>query len=65
VLINTLICKLRKKLAEAGAANVIGTVWGRGYMIRDVAAPVYPAAPAHHALPVRHAAPARGRLVNA
>ena len=29
------ICKLRKKLAQAGADNVIGTVWGRGYMMRD------------------------------
>jgi len=29
------ICKLRKKLANAGADNLIGTVWGRGYMIRE------------------------------
>jgi two-component system cell cycle response regulator CtrA len=28
---------LRKKLAQAGADNVIGTVWGRGYMLRDPA----------------------------
>jgi two-component system, cell cycle response regulator CtrA len=35
------ICKLRKKLANAGADNLIGTVWGRGYMIREpLAAPV-------------------------
>ncbi len=34
-IIDVFICKLRKKLAEAGAANVIGTVWGRGYMVRD------------------------------
>jgi len=26
---------LRKKLAQAGADNLIGTVWGRGYMIRE------------------------------
>jgi two-component system cell cycle response regulator CtrA len=32
------ICKLRKKLAVAGAGNLIGTVWGRGYMIREPAA---------------------------
>jgi two-component system cell cycle response regulator CtrA len=31
------ICKLRKKLAQAGAGNLIGTVWGRGYMMRDPA----------------------------
>jgi two-component system cell cycle response regulator CtrA len=37
-IIDVFICKLRKKLAEAGAPNVIGTVWGRGYMVRDAAA---------------------------
>jgi two-component system, cell cycle response regulator CtrA len=34
-IIDVFICKLRKKLAVAGADNLIGTVWGRGYMIRD------------------------------
>jgi len=29
------ICKLRKKLAQAGAGHLIETVWGRGYMIRE------------------------------
>jgi DNA-binding winged helix-turn-helix (wHTH) protein len=39
------ICKLRKKLSQAGADNLIGTVWGRGYMLRDpVAAPAARAA---------------------
>ena len=52
-IIDVFICKLRKKLTEAGAPNLIGTVWGRGYMVRDVAAPSY------------HAAAARGRLVDA
>ena len=36
-IIDVFICKLRKKLAEAGAPNLIGTVWGRGYMVRDPA----------------------------
>jgi two-component system, cell cycle response regulator CtrA len=36
-IIDVFICKLRKKLAQAGADNVIGTVWGRGYMLRDPA----------------------------
>ncbi len=36
-IIDVFICKLRKKLAEAGARNVIGTVWGRGYTVRDPA----------------------------
>ena len=49
-IIDVFICKLRKKLAQAGADNLIGTVWGRGYMMRDpsgaeTALPV-PAAPA-------------------
>ncbi len=34
-IIDVFICKLRKKLAQAGGDNMIGTVWGRGYMLRD------------------------------
>jgi two-component system cell cycle response regulator CtrA len=34
-IIDVFICKLRKKLAVAGADNLIGTVWGRGYIIRE------------------------------
>ncbi|MDR3523746.1 MAG: response regulator transcription factor [Acetobacteraceae bacterium] len=34
-IIDVFICKLRKKLQVAGADNLIGTVWGRGYMLRD------------------------------
>jgi two-component system cell cycle response regulator CtrA len=37
-IIDVFICKLRKKLAQAGAENLIGTVWGRGYMMREPAA---------------------------
>ncbi|WP_368415767.1 response regulator transcription factor CtrA [Falsiroseomonas sp.] len=37
-IIDVFICKLRKKLAHAGAADLIGTVWGRGYVLRDPAA---------------------------
>jgi two-component system, cell cycle response regulator CtrA len=33
-IIDVFICKLRKKLADAGAGNLIETVWGRGYLIR-------------------------------
>ena len=36
-IIDVFICKLRKKLAQAGASNLIGTVWGRGYMMREPA----------------------------
>ncbi len=41
-IIDVFICKLRKKLAQAGAGEVIGTVWGRGYTVRDQAAPSVP-----------------------
>jgi two-component system cell cycle response regulator CtrA len=37
-IIDVFVCKLRKKLARAGADGVIGTIWGRGYMIREAAA---------------------------
>lgn len=33
-IIDVFICKLRKKLAAAGAANLIRTCWGSGYMLR-------------------------------
>ncbi len=39
-IIDVFICKLRKKLAEAGAPNLIGTVWGRGYTVRDPVQPL-------------------------
>ena len=34
-IIDVFICKLRKKLADAGVQNLIGTVWGRGYLLKD------------------------------
>lgn len=34
-IIDVFICKLRKKLAQAGADDLIGTVWGRGYVLRE------------------------------
>ena len=35
-IIDVFICKLRKKLSEAlGGKNVIETVWGRGYVLRE------------------------------
>ena len=33
-IIDVFICKLRKKLAQAGVDGLIGTVWGRGYVLR-------------------------------
>ena len=54
-IIDVFICKLRKKLSKAsGGEQYIGTVWGRGYVLRDpeVATPEAPSA----------AAPPRGLL---
>jgi two-component system, cell cycle response regulator CtrA len=47
-IIDVFICKLRRKLQAKGAGHLISTVWGRGYVLRDVAegAPVMPAAAA-------------------
>ncbi|TPG41845.1 DNA-binding response regulator [Roseomonas nepalensis] len=36
-IIDVFICKLRKKLVQAGCEDLIGTVWGRGYVLRDPA----------------------------
>jgi two-component system cell cycle response regulator CtrA len=45
-IIDVFVCKLRKKIAQATTGdNYIETVWGRGYVLRDPAAPA-PAAPA-------------------
>ena len=32
-IIDVFICKLRRKLGNAGASNLIGNVWGRGFII--------------------------------
>lgn len=46
-IIDVFICKIRKKLAAAGADGIIQTVWGRGYMCRDpLPVRVRPAKPA-------------------
>jgi two-component system, cell cycle response regulator CtrA len=36
-IIDVFVCKLRKKLSDAlGGTNIIETVWGRGYVLRDL-----------------------------
>jgi two-component system cell cycle response regulator CtrA len=45
-IIDVFICKLRKKLAQAGAEDMIGTVWGRGYVLREPQQPRAQARPA-------------------
>ena len=37
-IIDVLLAKLRRRLAEAGADHVIRTVWGRGYTLQEKAA---------------------------
>ena len=34
-IIDVFICKIRNKLARAGVGNLIQTVWGQGYVVRD------------------------------
>lgn len=34
-IIDVFICKIRNKLAKAGQPNLIQTVWGRGYVVRE------------------------------
>jgi two-component system, cell cycle response regulator CtrA len=52
-IIDVFVCKLRKKLAQAGAGQLISTVWGRGYMVRDPGSSELrtPSLPASHAEP--------------
>lgn len=33
--IKVLVCKMRRKLREAGCPPVVGTVWGIGYIAKD------------------------------
>ncbi|WP_282761319.1 response regulator transcription factor [Komagataeibacter saccharivorans] len=45
-IIDVFICKLRKKLQAAGGGQLISTVWGQGYVLRDDGAPfTVPATP--------------------
>jgi two-component system cell cycle response regulator CtrA len=43
-IIDVFVCKMRKKLAQAGAGALIGTIWGRGYVLREPRAVVRPVA---------------------
>jgi two-component system cell cycle response regulator CtrA len=39
-IIDVFVCKLRRRLSLAGLDDIISTVWGRGYIIRDASAVV-------------------------
>ncbi len=57
-IIDLLVSRVRKKLADAGAPDAISTVWGHGHMMRAVAVPSRASAPATD-LTVRPTAAAR------
>ncbi|MBB2190125.1 response regulator transcription factor [Gluconacetobacter azotocaptans] len=60
-IIDVFICKLRKKLHQAGVDNLITTVWGQGYMLKEDALP-RPAVPKPVAVPTASPAPSLGAL---
>jgi two-component system cell cycle response regulator CtrA len=41
-IVDVFMCKLRRKLSNAGAFDLIETVWGRGYLIREGAESIGP-----------------------
>lgn len=56
-IIDVFICRLRQKLAKAGAGNLIGTEWGRGYVLRDSRDEIGVPPPVPQTGPVAAAAP--------
>ena len=54
-IIDVFICKLRNKLAKAGLPNVISTVWGRGYSVRDDGSDGHRTAPHRQPERIEHA----------
>jgi two-component system cell cycle response regulator CtrA len=57
-IIDVFVCKLRRKLSLAGAGDVITTVWGRGYIVREAGAAAQPAARTEAPVPAQVAASA-------
>jgi two-component system cell cycle response regulator CtrA len=51
-IIDVFICKLRKKLTAAGADGLVGTVWGRGYTLRDPVSVTHSIWPASSSEPI-------------
>ena len=43
-IVDVFVCKLRRKLTAAGAAEIIRTVWGRGYVVFEPSATAIDAA---------------------
>jgi two-component system cell cycle response regulator CtrA len=68
-ILDVFVCKLRRKLAAAGAAEIVRTAWGRGYLLEEPTAEAIsaararfaagqPRAPRAHLSPVALARPA-------
>ncbi len=55
-IIDVFVCKIRSKLSKAGLPNVISTVWGRGYTVKDTGPEKLPATPSP--LPAQNNTPA-------
>jgi two-component system cell cycle response regulator CtrA len=57
-ILDVYICKLRRKLAAAGGAEIVRTVWGHGYALEEPSVAMIAAARARHAagVPRRHRA---------
>jgi two-component system cell cycle response regulator CtrA len=47
-ILDVFVCKLRRKLAAAGAAEIVRTVWGRGYVVEEPTAAEVAAARARY-----------------
>ncbi len=48
-ILDVFVCKLRRKLAAEGAAEIVRTVWGRGYVVEEPSASEIAAARARYA----------------
>jgi two-component system cell cycle response regulator CtrA len=59
-IVDVFVCKLRRKLAASGAAEIIRTVWGRGYVLFEPSAEAVAAIRAVRRPETMAEAPARG-----
>src|SRR3954465_9847955 len=59
-IVDVFVCKLRRKLAASGAAEIIRTVWGRGYVLFEPSAEAVAAIRAARRPETVADAPARG-----
>ena len=55
--LDVIVCKLRKKLAQHGAPNLVATVWGSGLTLRELVDEAADEMPVRHEMPVRSEMP--------